>query len=180
MGTRSALLAAWIAGLMSSGGAATNASGGEPRLLIPADAGQKFSRHGGVLVLKVGPQNSGATQLFIGTMELPAGGVIPTHRHDRDEEVLYVVDGEVDVVLNDRQLRATRGDTVFVPVGTWMTVRNNGANLARLLGIFARAEMETCMRLLQAQGAPPGHDSAAEAIPAVCHMSVPQPESRAK
>lgn len=145
-------------------------------LLIPADGGERFDHLGGVLALKVGPKNSGATQVFVGTMDLPPGAVIPTHRHDRDEEVLYVLEGEIAVVLNDRELRAKTGDMVFVPVGTWMTVRNSGASLARLLGIIPRAEMETCMRLAKrSERAPVDERAAGQAVANVCQVSWPPP-----
>lgn len=143
-----------------------------PPALIPADGGERFDHLGGVLVLKVGPRNSGATQVFVGTMDLPAGVVIPTHRHDTDEEVLYVLEGEVAVLLNDRELRAKTGDTVFIPAGTWMTVRNSGARLARLLGIIPRAEMETCMRLSHGNRTAPVGDSTIDRVVADCAGSV--------
>jgi quercetin dioxygenase-like cupin family protein len=149
-------------------------------VLIPADGGEKLNPdYGGVLLLKVGPKNSGATELIIAMLEVPVGGSIPTHRHDRDEEVLYVVDGDIALTLNDRQLRASRGDTIFIPVGTWMTVRNSGRAVAKLLGVVPRAEMEQCLQLSHGKGTTssssiPSHDG----MPDVCHMSVPPPNPR--
>ena len=174
MGARHKLLAGLIIGLTSSGAPFVAVAQSDQTALIPADGGERFDHLGGVLVLKVGPKNSGATQVFVGTMDLPGGAVIPTHRHDRDEEVLYVLEGEVAVVLNGRELRAKTGDTVFVPVGTWMTVRNSGSGLARLLGIIPRAEMETCMRLShRSQKAAVDNSATDQAVAQVCQISAP-------
>lgn len=177
MRSRHQLLVALIAVIASSAAANAVAASGPPAL-IPADGGERFDHLGGVLVLKVGPRNSGATQVFVGTMDLPAGVVIPTHRHDTDEEVLYILEGEVVVLLNDRELQAKTGDTVFIPVGTWMTVRNSGARRARLLGIIPRAEMETCMRLSHGNRTTPVGASTIDPVADVCRVSAPPPGQR--
>ena len=179
MRSRQKLLAALIAVMTSSAAAYVAVAASGPPALIPADGGERFDHLGGVLVLKVGPRNTGATQVFVGTMDLPPGVVIPTHRHDTDEEVLYVLEGEVAVLLNDRELRAKTGDTVFIAAGTWMTVRNSGPRLAKLLGIIPRAEMETCMRLSHGNRTAPVGDSTIDpVVAAVCKVSAPPPGQR--
>ena len=48
---------------------------------------------------------------------MPQGGSTPFHRHHCEDESLYVLEGELRVVLEDRVLHATRGSYVHLPRG---------------------------------------------------------------
>jgi quercetin dioxygenase-like cupin family protein len=127
------------------------------------------------LHFKVGSR-SGAEQLLAGIAILPAGSTIPTHLHEIDEELIYVVEGEVKVTLNGQEHKAVSGDIVFVPPGTWMAITNPTTNSAKILGVIPRAEMEECMRVLY-------EDSSAqklqpEQLHQVCRLRSPESEGK--
>jgi hypothetical protein len=57
---------------------------------------------------------------------------------------------EVEVTLGDSLFRATAGATVFIPRGTWIGFRVNGADTATIVFAFNVPGFEKCLRLLSA------------------------------
>lgn len=68
----------------------------------------EFFRH----VLATGPH----TQVVI--MSIPAGGEIGDEVHEDNDQVLYLVEGAGQVILNDQPADYAAGDLVLVPAGT--------------------------------------------------------------
>lgn len=50
-------------------------------------------------------------------VEVPAGQMPPLHVHHAQDEIFYVVDGEVTLYLPGREIHAGPGDCVFAPRG---------------------------------------------------------------
>jgi mannose-6-phosphate isomerase-like protein (cupin superfamily) len=74
----------------------------------------------------LGPEvTAGAYRVMVGTVpadyEPP-----PLHVHPHTDEAFYVGDGELTVVLEDREVVAGPGAMVFIPRGTVHTARNSG------------------------------------------------------
>ncbi len=68
----------------------------------------------GLATLKVtGEQSSGLFSLI--EMLRPAGGVVPRHVHHREDELFYLIDGELEARVGDRTIQAKAGATVFAP-----------------------------------------------------------------
>jgi mannose-6-phosphate isomerase-like protein (cupin superfamily) len=61
----------------------------------------------------------------------------PQHIHHAEEEALYVVDGEVNVLVGDKTVSAPRHSFVLVPRGTIHTYWNAGTAAATLLVIVS-------------------------------------------
>lgn len=61
------------------------------------------------------------------------------HHHTREDWVAYVLEGELTFVFPEREVRAPRGTTVFVPAGTDFAWRNDADEPARYLAIHAPA-----------------------------------------
>ena len=137
------------------------AEGGKSGVVIRAEEGEKLAPPGGhaVFLFKVGPANSGSTRLAMGTSEMPPGAAVPIHRHDRDEEIIFVQKGQMTVTLGDRQAVAEAGATVYIPRGTWMSLQNTGDEAATIFGGFTHPAMEECFHLqrqLVVEGIGPG------------------------
>lgn len=60
----------------------------------------------------------------------PPGQVWEDYIHDADE-LLMLIDGEIEVRMNDRLLRPAAGEELFIPAGTVHTVINSGARTNR-------------------------------------------------
>ena len=125
---------------------------------------------GGQAHFKVGSVSTGASQLTMGTLVFPPGHETVTHLHEIDEEVLYVLHGELTVTLEGQEHTAGPGGTVFIPPGTWMKIANQTNTSAFGLFILSRGEVEECFRVFLSEEA----DEAArrEAV-ALCRMKYP-------
>jgi mannose-6-phosphate isomerase-like protein (cupin superfamily) len=66
----------------------------------------------------------------------------PLHRHSREDEYSYVVEGRMGALLGDEVLEAGPGDLVFKPRGEWHTFWNAGDVPCRILEIIAPAGFE--------------------------------------
>lgn len=66
----------------------------------------------------------------------------PLHKHLSEEEVFYVLEGEVTLRVGDREIQVVPGSVVLVPRGTPHTFWNSSKSPARLLVIFSPAGYE--------------------------------------
>jgi quercetin dioxygenase-like cupin family protein len=66
----------------------------------------------------------------------------PLHRHTREDEYSYVLEGRVGALLGDDVLVAGPGDLIFKPRNQWHTFWNAGDEPARLLEIISPAGFE--------------------------------------
>jgi mannose-6-phosphate isomerase-like protein (cupin superfamily) len=66
----------------------------------------------------------------------------PLHRHLREDEYSYVLEGHMGALLGGDVLEAGPGDLVFKPRGEWHTFWNAGEGPCRILEIIAPAGFE--------------------------------------
>jgi quercetin dioxygenase-like cupin family protein len=66
----------------------------------------------------------------------------PLHRHAREDEYSYVLEGSMGALLGDEELVAGPGDLVFKPRNQWHTFWNAGDEPARILEIISPAGFE--------------------------------------
>lgn len=66
----------------------------------------------------------------------------PLHRHNREDEYSYVIEGRMGALLGDEVLEAGPGDLVFKPRGEWHTFWNAGEEPCRILEIISPAGFE--------------------------------------
>jgi quercetin dioxygenase-like cupin family protein len=66
----------------------------------------------------------------------------PLHRHTREDEYSYVVEGRVGALLGDEVVIGEPGDLIFKPRNQWHTFWNAGDEPARLLEIISPAGFE--------------------------------------
>jgi quercetin dioxygenase-like cupin family protein len=84
-----------------------------------------------------GDQTGGALTVF---ESVPAPGEgPPLHRHPREDEILYVLQGDLRIRLHDEVSKAPAGSFVFLPRGLPHTWQNTGEGPARVLFAFAPA-----------------------------------------
>jgi mannose-6-phosphate isomerase-like protein (cupin superfamily) len=72
----------------------------------------------------------------------PRALAAPLHRHNREDEYTFVLEGSVGALLGDEVLVAEPGDLVFKPRGQWHTFWNAGDTPARILEIISPAGFE--------------------------------------
>ena len=65
----------------------------------------------------IGADQTNARFSLIDMIEVPAGHMPPLHVHHAEDEIFYVVDGEVTLYLPGRRIDCLPGDCVLAPRG---------------------------------------------------------------
>lgn len=86
----------------------------------------------------------------------------PLHRHTREDEYSYVLEGRVGALLGDEEVFGEAGDLIFKPRGQWHTFWNAGDVPARILEMISPGGFEQCFRELNALGEAANPESIAE------------------
>lgn len=90
--------------------------------------------------LVTGEQSGGA--LFAMEGYVPNGAGPPPHIHSREDEAIYVLEGELEVQLGDDVRTASRGDLVWLPKGVPHRFTNVSGKPMRMILSFVPAGIE--------------------------------------
>lgn len=134
--------------LLSPGLLKAQAEEAQPRVMAPQEGHVSVAPSGTQVQFKVGSISTGASDLTVATSVFPSGHETVTHLHEIDEEVVYVLHGELTVTLEGEEYTVGPGGTVFIPPGTWMAIANRTQTSAFVLGVLSRGELEECFRVL--------------------------------
>jgi quercetin dioxygenase-like cupin family protein len=88
----------------------------------------------------------------------PRALAAPLHRHSREDEYSYVLEGRVGALLGDEVVYGEVGDLIFKPRGQWHSFWNAADTPARILEIISPAGFERYFErvvALLATGRPP-------------------------
>ena len=113
----------------------------ETRVLGPSDGQAGFLGSIGVRFMVDGETTSEGFSLVEHPMSARALAA-PLHRHNREDEYSYVIEGRMGALLGDEVLEAGPGDLVFKPRGEWHTFWNAGDEPCRILEIITPAGFE--------------------------------------
>jgi quercetin dioxygenase-like cupin family protein len=111
------------------------------RVLGPDDGKSGRLASIGVRFLIGGQESGGGFALVEHPMPPRALGA-PLHRHSREDEYSFVLDGRVGAMLGDQVVHGEAGDLIFKPRGQWHTFWNAGDQPARILEIISPAGFE--------------------------------------
>ena len=112
------------------------------RVLGPSEGKAGFLGSIGVRFMIDGETTAGGFSLVEHPMSARALAA-PLHRHLREDEYSYVLEGRMGALLGDDVLEAGPGDLVFKPRGEWHTFWNAGEEPCRILEIIAPAGFES-------------------------------------
>ena len=82
----------------------------------------------------------------------PRALAAPLHRHNREDEYSFVLEGRMGALLGDEVVEAGPGDLVHKPRGQWHTFWNAGDEPCRILEIISPAGFERFFRELSDLG----------------------------
>ena len=82
----------------------------------------------------------------------PRALAAPLHRHTREDEYSFVLEGRMGALLGDCAIKAGPGDVVFKPRKQWHTFWNAGDEPCRILEIISPAGFERYFRELADMG----------------------------
>jgi mannose-6-phosphate isomerase-like protein (cupin superfamily) len=122
-----------------------------PRIVGPADGDLGFLGSIGSRHMADGEDTGGGFSVVEHPMP-PRALAAPLHRHTREDEYSYVLEGRMGALLGDDVVIAETGDFVFKPRNQWHTFWNAGDEPARILEIIAPAGFEHFFRELAALG----------------------------
>ena len=126
------------------------------RVLGPKDGEAGFLGSIGVRFMIDGGESGGGFSLVEHPMSARALAA-PLHRHTREDEYSYVLEGRMGALLGDDVVEAGPGDLVHKPRNQWHTFWNAGDEPCRILEIIAPAGFEQFfaeLAPLSAGGAP--------------------------
>jgi len=111
------------------------------RIVGPPDG--KLGKLGGIGVrfMVSGEESGGGFALVEHPME-PRALAAPMHRHSREDEYSFVLEGRVGADLGGEIVYGETGDLIFKPRGQWHTFWNAGDGPARILEIISPAGFE--------------------------------------
>ena len=124
---------------------------GAPTIVGPADGESVTLQTIGVRFMIPGADSETRFSLVEHPMSARALAA-PLHRHNREDEYSFVLEGRMGALLGDEVVEAGPGDLVHKPRGQWHTFWNAGDEPARILEIISPAGFEHFFRELDALG----------------------------
>lgn len=112
-----------------------------PRIVGPRDGKTVDLGSLGVRFMVWGEESGGGFALVEHPLP-PRGLAAPLHRHEREDEYSYVLEGRMGAQLGDDVVYASAGDLVFKPRQQWHTFWNAGDEPCRILEIISPAGFE--------------------------------------
>ena len=101
----------------------------------------------------VTPETLGTSNLSMAVMDCPAGSVVrPLHSHTDTEEVLFILEGEGEALVDGEVAPFREGDAVFFPANSRHMVRNTGTTRLRTCSIFGPATTSDSYVLYEDEG----------------------------
>jgi len=111
------------------------------RVLGPKEGKSGFLGSIGVRFMIDGEDSDGDFSLVEHPMS-PRALAAPLHRHTREDEYSWVIEGRVGALLGEEVLVGGPGDLIFKPRNQWHTFWNAGDEPARILEIISPAGFE--------------------------------------
>jgi mannose-6-phosphate isomerase-like protein (cupin superfamily) len=108
---------------------------------VPPGEGESVWLVGDLIEVKLASEDTGGAYSMVEETSPPEGGP-PPHIHHNVDEALYVVEGEVEVLVGDRTTRAIAGALAYVPKGTLHTFKNVGTSPSRVVAIISPGGFE--------------------------------------
>jgi mannose-6-phosphate isomerase-like protein (cupin superfamily) len=108
---------------------------------VKANEGRQFSVMGAMMIYKATTEETGgAYSLALETT--PPGGGLPPHVHHREDEAMYILEGEYEIQCGEQVFRAVPGMFVFLPKDTPNQYRNSGSTPGRFIYITSPGGFE--------------------------------------
>ena len=123
-----------------------------PKIVGPTDGQAGFLGSIGVRWMIDGDETDERGFSLVEHPMSPRALAAPLHRHTREDEYSYILEGKMGALLGDEVVVAEAGDLVFKPRNQWHTFWNAGDEPCRILEIIAPAGFEDFFRELDALG----------------------------
>ncbi|HYF63299.1 MAG TPA: quercetin 2,3-dioxygenase [Herpetosiphonaceae bacterium] len=127
--------------------------------VVNSSDGESFWMVGDRIRIIIGGEQTNQSFSLLETLVFPGGGP-PPHRHLRESESYYILEGTLSVTIDGQTLAAGPGSFVHVPPAAVHTFRNEQDSQARMLVFVTPAGFENYFRVVgtpvnAADAAPP-------------------------
>ncbi len=117
-------------------------------VVLTPEAGERFSIiGGGVRILIDGAASGGRCCMF--ECPIPPGEGPPLHRHEREDELFYVLEGRFKFSVDGQEFIGEPGAFASAPRGSVHAFRNIGSKLGRLYVTCTPAGLEVPFRAVR-------------------------------
>lgn len=115
-------------------------------LIVPADARDAFDFGGFGVVWKLSGAQTGGGFSVVHHPMAPHALAAPLHRHHREDEFSYVIEGRMGALLGGEVVFAEAGAWVAKPRNQWHTFWNAGDTRCTIIEVIAPAGFEHYFR----------------------------------
>jgi quercetin dioxygenase-like cupin family protein len=115
-----------------------------PKVLSPGE-GQKLQIRNEAIYVKLSGEETAGAYTVLESWTPPGGGP-PRHRHSREDECFYVLEGEYEFTVGEQTVRAPAGTLVYGPRGIHHSFSNIGDKPGRMLALIQPAGLENLFR----------------------------------
>lgn len=115
---------------------------------IPADSSERVDLGGLGIVWKIEGADADGRFSVVHHPLAPRALAAPLHRHTREDEYSYVLEGTLGALLGDDVVTAEPGTWVFKPRNQWHTFWNAGDSPCEIIEIISPAGFENFFREL--------------------------------
>jgi mannose-6-phosphate isomerase-like protein (cupin superfamily) len=120
------------------------------RVTIPAEGSERVDIGGLGIVWKIEGSEAEGRFSVVHHPLAPRALAAPLHRHSREDEYSYVLEGTLGALLGDEVVTATPGTWVFKPRNQWHTFWNAGDTPCEIIEIISPGGFENFFRELAA------------------------------
>ena len=111
----------------------------------------RFAFDWGHLTVTCGPNVTGSKTFSAGVVHVPPGEGHARHNHPGSEEIIYVLEGEGEQMVEDTQGKPVTetvraGCTIFVPESRFHSTLNTGDKPMKLFVVYSPAGPEEALR----------------------------------
>ncbi len=85
----------------------------------------------------VSEKTVGAQNLAMGVNVTHVGGCVPEHKHEKEEEVMYFLEGEGKFITEDQEIVLKPGICVYNPPGATHSIVNTGKIPLKFIWIYS-------------------------------------------
>jgi len=113
---------------------------------LDPESGEKIWITGDTVIIRATAADTGGAYTMIEAIASPGNGP-PLHLHKNEDETLYVLEGDIEILNGDEGiLKAKPGAVAFVPRGTAHRFRCTGDHTGRLLLVYTLGGIEGFFR----------------------------------
>jgi oxalate decarboxylase/phosphoglucose isomerase-like protein (cupin superfamily) len=93
------------------------------------------------------PAVTGANRFSFGIVELAPGKGHARHNHPGSEEVIYVVSGKGEQMVDDQPpVKVSAGSSIYIPADVYHSTVNTGTETLKLIVVYSPAGPERLLR----------------------------------